>query len=138
MTRLRDSMLFNPRIRAAMARQLPAKVEPVPVKPAKPRKYRNVPTIVGGIRFDSKAEAKVFTDLKRLQQAGEVLWFIRQPSFDLAGGIRYRADFLAVYRTVGGGQQVRVIDKKGKQTAQFKLKMRLMAEAYPNVTVELW
>ncbi len=67
------------------------------MKAAKKRKYRNVPTIVDGMRFDSKAEARRYGELKLLRQAGEVLWFVRQVPFHLPGNIRYVADFLIVW-----------------------------------------
>lgn len=92
-----------------------------------------VPTFVDGIRFPSKAESRTYGDLKMLQLAGEVSWFIRQPSFDLPGGIKYRADFLVVWKD----QRVSVWDTKGFRTKEFDLKMRLMKEAYPAVNVEL-
>lgn len=35
-------------------------------------KYKNVPTIIDGIRFDSKKEAARYQELKLLQKAGEI------------------------------------------------------------------
>lgn len=35
-------------------------------------KYRNVPTIVDGVRFDSKAEASRYNELKLLLRAGKI------------------------------------------------------------------
>ena len=47
----------------------------------KPPKYHNTPVEVDGIRFDSKAEAARYVQLKALRAAGRILWFTRQPSF---------------------------------------------------------
>ena len=65
----------------------------------KPPKYHNTPVEVDGIRFDSKAEAARYVQLKALRAAGRILWFTRQPSFLLLGNTRYRPDFMAVSYT---------------------------------------
>jgi|PlaIllAssembly_1097288.scaffolds.fasta_scaffold07161_4 hypothetical protein len=92
-----------------------------------------VPVVIDGIRFASKAEGRSYMDFRMMQQLGEIQWFIRQPSFDLPGQIKYRADFLVVEKD----GRVRVFDTKGFRTKEFDLKMRLMKEAYPKVEVEL-
>jgi hypothetical protein len=51
---------------------------------------------VDGIIFASKAEMVRYLELKDLKADGRVRWFIRQPTFDLAGPV-YKADFLAVW-----------------------------------------
>jgi|SRR5579871_6356532 len=105
-------------------------------------KYRNKATFIDGLRFDSRLEARRYEVLKLLQSAGEVLWFVRHPSFDLGGGVRYIADFLVTWATpyamakhYGEGEWpgVTVEDTKGVETAAFKIKKRLMGERYPNV-----
>lgn len=102
-------------------------------------KYRNTATVVHGLRFDSKLEARRYGELVDLQADGLIAWFIRQPSFDLAGGIRYRADFLVVWNNLKPyspvvmqpGTAVSVEDCKGVETPAFKLKRKLFLEAYP-------
>lgn len=49
-----------------------------------------------GITFASLAELRRYQRLKQLRALGAVAWFIRQPTFDLAGAV-YRPDFLVVY-----------------------------------------
>lgn len=90
-------------------------------------------TSVNGIFFPSKAEARRYSDLCILLHAKEVLWFIRQPSFDLPGGIKYRADFLVVW----SDGKIEVEDVKGFRTKEFNLKMRLMKETYPGCPIVL-
>ena len=51
----------------------------------KPRKYRNVPTVVDGIRFDSKAEARRWGELKLLERAGSISSLERQVAIELPG-----------------------------------------------------
>lgn len=61
------------------------------------RKFRNQPVTIDGVRFDSKAEARRYGELKLLQRAGQIAALELQPSFDLVvNGVkvcRYVADF---------------------------------------------
>ena len=108
-------------------------------------KYKNTKTIVDGITFDSKKEAKRWTELKLLESAGVISDLRRQVRFELIpaqrepdtigsrGGIikgklierkvEYVADF--VYRDTGTGEIV-VEDTKGIQTKDYKIKRKLM------------
>lgn len=89
-------------------------------------KYRAQPIEVDGIRFDSKAEAKRWFDLRTLQMNGLVSNLQRQVRFDLAiNGVKlgfYKADF--VYRDQSGREIVE--DMKGVRTPMFALKAKLM------------
>jgi len=86
-----------------------------------------------GIKFPSKLEARYFQKLNQLVAAGEVVMFLRQPLFDLPGGNTYRADFLEFWKD----GTVRVVDVKGMpETESFKIKKRLVEEAYP-VEIEI-
>lgn len=80
-----------------------------------------------GIKFPSKLERKYYDQLKLLQRAGDVLFFLRQCPFDLPGGIVYRCDFLVFY----ADGTCEVIDCKGIETEGFKLKRKLLEESYP-------
>jgi hypothetical protein len=46
-------------------------------------KYRNKKIEVDGITFDSKKEAKVYSELTMMKQAGEIADFSRQVTFEL-------------------------------------------------------
>jgi len=95
----------------------------------KPSKYKNVRTEIDGITFDSKAEARRYTDLKNLQRAGEIKGFILQPSFPLETGIRYRPDFLVCGND--GICWVEDVKSKGTITQAFKIKHKLWKARYP-------
>ena len=95
-------------------------------KTPKQSKYRNVKTEVDGICFDSKAEARRYTELKLLADADEIMGFGRQPSFVLPGGIRYMPDFIVC----GIDGAVWIEDVKGVETQAFKLKKRLWETHY--------
>lgn len=98
-------------------------------------KYRNIPIIVNGIKFDSKAEYKRFTELELLQKAGKIFNlemqkdFELQPSFQDNQGekrrsIKYIADF--VYKENG---VIIVEDLKSKITAEdstYKIKKKML------------
>ncbi len=90
-------------------------------------KYKAKQTEVDGIKFPSQAEANRYCNLKRLRQAGEDSWFIRQPTFDLPGGVRYRADFLIIWQS----GEITVEDVKGFKTQAYKIKKKQVEALYP-------
>lgn len=90
-------------------------------------KYNAVKTEADGLKFDSKKEARYYAALKVRQQAGEVLFFIRQVGLDLPGGVKYRVDFL-VFLSDGS---VEFVDVKGMKTAMYKLKKKQVESLYP-------
>lgn len=105
-------------------------------------KYRNQKTIVNGIKFDSKLEAKRYTELKLLERAGKIKGLVLQPSFEIipryeknGKTIRktsYKADF--AYFDVEQGKNI-VEDAKGFKTDVYKLKKKLFEYKYPNLTI---
>jgi hypothetical protein len=100
----------------------------------KPRKHKYAAkkTVVDGIQFDSQKEARYYRQLKLRVQAGEVLFFLRQVPFHLPGGTKLVIDFLE-FHTDGS---VHVVDVKGMETAQFKIKKREVEHHYP-IEVEI-
>lgn len=100
------------------------------MKPA--TKYNNVKTVLDGITFDSKKEAKRYQDLKLLQRAGEIEKFERQVEFILRPGFTdnegkrirpraYVADFV-LYLKDGTRIIEDVKGGKGTQTRLFQSK----------------
>jgi hypothetical protein len=100
------------------------------IEQQKKRKYRNEPTVVDGIRFDSRHEAQVWEELKMRQRAGEFRGVLRQVRFDLIPGqLEYRADFV----TIGNDMRVEVLDAKSEITRKDKvyvIKKKLMRERW--------
>ena len=96
-------------------------------------KYRAIPTVVDGIRFASKAEAKHYGELKILEAAGDIKDLELQPEYPIiVNGIRvaiYRADFRYMDRTKHGVIQV-IEDVKGMRTPVYKLKKKLVEALY--------
>ena len=93
----------------------------------KPAKYRNEPTVVDGVRFDSRKEAARWCELRLLERAGAIADLARQVRFVLeVGGVRvgvYVADFQ--YRE-GGERVVEDVKSEGTRTQVYRLKKRLM------------
>ena len=104
-------------------------------------KYRNKPTVVDGIRFSSKAEAKRWDELRMLEKAGEITDLKRQVAFPLYGFSvdgqkivgKYVADF--TYRGDAAAPHAAVVveDVKGGRatmTDTFRLKAKLFEANY--------
>ena len=79
------------------------------------------------IKFPSKLERSYYDMLKLRQQAGEVLFFLRQVPFDLPGGVRYVSDY-QVFLSDG---TVEFIDVKGKDTPLSLAKRKMVESLYP-------
>ena len=109
-------------------------------------KYNAQKTVVDGITFASKREAKRYCELRLLQDAGVINRLELQPSFKLAIEGRpvliksdgypngrqatYRADF-AYFE---GNRRI-VEDAKGMRTPIFKLKKALVEAMFPSVEI---
>ncbi|WP_293371500.1 DUF1064 domain-containing protein [Nevskia sp.] len=109
-----------------MRRALTLKLPPLPgVTPAS--KYRNEPTVIDGIRFDSKGEAGLYSMLQLLKAGREVSYFLRQVPIALPGSVRYVVDFQVFYRD----GRIRYLDYKGAETPMFVLKKKQVEALYP-------
>lgn len=107
-------------------------VTQIAARVSKPTKYRSKAVRIDGKRFASQLEGRCYEGLKLRQVAGDVLWFIRQPRFDLEGGVVYVADFLA--QTPSGAE---VIDAKGRLTPSGANKIKQVKARY-GIDVILW
>ena len=96
-------------------------------------KYGNIATVVDGIRFASKREARRWQDLRLLEKAGEIRNLMRQVRYPLTvNGIRittYIADYVYVpLNRISKEWEFNdvVEDVKGVRTPVYKLKRALM------------
>ena len=96
-------------------------------------KYGAVRTECDGIKFDSKAEARYYQQLKIRQASGEVVVFLRQVPFYLPGGVRYVVDFQEFH----ADGTVHFVDVKGMQTASFKAKKKMVEQMYAPIEIEI-
>ena len=90
-------------------------------------KFNAVRTERDGIKFPSKKEGRRYDELCLMQKIGGIIFFLRQPLFDLGGGTTYRADFLIFW----SNGKVTVEDVKGMQTKAFKKAKRQVEARYP-------
>lgn len=94
---------------------------------AKAAKYGAIETEVDGIRFASRKEARRYSELRLMERAGEISYLRRQVVFAIhVNGVlvcRYIADF--TYRTKDNPAVI-VEDCKGKRTATYQIKKKLM------------
>ncbi|EPF1989239.1 DUF1064 domain-containing protein [Listeria monocytogenes] len=105
-------------------------------QPSTRSKYNAKKVVIDNIKFDSKAEAAYYHQLKLLKMSGEVVSFDLQPEFILQDSfvkngkkyhaIKYRADFLVRYKD--GHEEL--IDVKGMLTNEFILKRKLFEMRY--------
>lgn len=105
---------------------------------AKAGKYGNAPTVVDGHRFDSKAEANRYSELRLMERAGVISALECQPCYVLGTGKRppvYVADFR--YREAARLIVEDVKGGKATQTAVFKLKAKLFRERYPDIELRI-
>lgn len=110
-------------------------------KTKKQAKYHNEKVLVDGILFDSKKEANKYSELQLLKRAGVVTKIELQPKFLLQAGYRdyqtkrwvrpitYVADFRVTY----ADGRVEVIDTKGYRTKEYRLKLKLFRQKYPEI-----
>jgi hypothetical protein len=100
-------------------------------------KYRNIPTVVDNIRFDSKREAERYYELKLMEVAGNISNLRIHPVYTLippfkyngrkVQGMNYEGDF----EYLDNCDKVIVEDVKGFETAVFKIKQKLFWWHYP-------
>ena len=95
-------------------------------------KYNAVKTDVDGIRFDSRAEARRYQELRCMERIGEIQSLYRQPSYDLqtfSGAVvgRYVADLSYTYSATG---EIIVEDVKGFKTPLYRWKKKHVEAQY--------
>jgi hypothetical protein len=101
--------------------------------PSKPRKYRNNPTVLDGVKFDSKAEARRYAELQLLLRAGQIRNLRRQVRFELLPSVRLHGaqratpalTYVCDFAYEEGGREV-IEDVKGAVTKEYRIKRHLM------------
>ena len=126
-------------------------------------KIKHKKTEVDGIVFDSKMESRYYEKLKADKAAGKILDFELQPQFILqekfivvdgqtilgndpefnkikrktkaptVQAIKYISDFKVTYPD----GRIEIVDTKGQETADFKIKKKMFAYRYPNLTLRV-
>lgn len=102
-------------------------------KSTKKTKYRANKTSVDGHTFDSKKEANYYLELKLRLQSGDIKGFCLQPTFILAPGLKYKADFIVF----NNNNTTDVIDVKGYKTKEYIAKKKVFEEKYNLKIIEI-
>lgn len=109
-------------------------------------KYNNVKVVIDGHTFDSKAEARHYSELKLQEKAGEILFFRLQPKYRLQDpfekhGKKHRAiDYIADFEIHHRDGSIEVVDVKGAPLTQvFRIKEKMFNKKYPHkLTLIKW
>ena len=96
-------------------------------------KFKAQPTEHDGIKFSSKKEGRRYQDLKLLQRAGDVVFFLRQVPFHLPGNTKYVCDFMVFWQDGG----CTIEDVKGHRTPQYIAKKKQVEAVYPIKITEI-
>jgi len=105
-------------------------------------KYNAIKTVVDGITFDSKKEARRYSELKLLERAKEIICLELQPRLDIVvNGTKvcfYKGDF-RYYDVVDKSFVIEDVKgcKKGGAYAMFRLKKKLVKACYNIDIVEI-
>ena len=89
-------------------------------------KYGAKKTSVDGQTFDSKKEAEFYQELKIRLQSGDIKGFCLQPTFILAPGLKYKADFI-VFNNNGATE---IVDTKGFKTKEYIAKKKIFEDKF--------
>ena len=92
----------------------------------KARKYYNKKTEIDGIIFDSKKEARRYSELKLLVKAGELVSFDRQVVFPILFEGQLLCKYVADFVTYSKHGLRTVEDAKGMRTRIYQLKKKMM------------
>ena len=106
-------------------------------------KYHNCKVMVDGIKFDSKAEARRYVELKIMEDTGHIKELKLQPKFELQPkyknskgqcirAITYKADFSYIETHSEVGKLI-VEDVKGVENKEFKLKKKMLEYKFPDI-----
>ncbi|KIL79098.1 DUF1064 domain-containing protein [Bacillus badius] len=101
-------------------------------------KYGSKKVVVDGITFDSKAEARYYKHLKRLQANDQILFFRTQPryllqeAFTKNGVLHEKIEYAADFEVHHKDGSIEVIDIREAETEAFKIKRKLFEKKYPH------
>lgn len=84
--------------------------------------------------YDSAAEAKYAAQLQlRMNPGGDVAGWVEQYPITFASGVTYKCDFLVFLRD----GTWKLVEVKGFETPEFKLKMKLLEHERPDLRARL-
>ena len=102
-------------------------------------KYRAKKTVVDGIKFDSKKEARRYGELKLLERGGAITGLTLQPKFELIPTIRRKGEtlrkisYFADFKYYDCNKKKNIVEdvkSEATKTDVYKLKKRLFLMKY--------
>lgn len=93
-------------------------------------KYHARKTEVDGYVFDSRAEARHYSELALLEKAGEIFDLECQPKFDITVNRKHICNYFADFQYVTSDGDKIVEDVKGVRTGVYRLKKKLVEALY--------
>lgn len=115
----------------------------IPKALAKKSRYTTYKPIIDDIQFDSMMEARYYIKLQKDIKDGAILSFERQITFELQpkfkkNGKTYRGiDYVCDFFVELDNNKKEVIDVKGKETVEFKIKHKLFEYKYPQYNLKV-
>lgn len=102
------------------------------IKPKKANKYKNVKVNYNGLTFDSKREFKRFLELKELLEQRLISELETQVKFEIIPktGKEQACNYIADFMYKDNEKNLVVEDSKGKKTANYIIKRKLMNLVY--------
>lgn len=102
-------------------------------------KYNARKTVVDGITFDSRYEADYYKHLKLLEGNGEIRCLELQPRFLLQDKFKHdgktirKIEYVADFSFIDSNGKTVVVDVKGYETTEYKLKKKLFLFKFGNL-----
>ena len=105
------------------------------------RKYRNIKTEIDGILFDSKKEAKRYTELLIFQKAGAITDLELQPKFEIIINTKKIATYIADFKYFDVGRFEWIIEdvkSSATKTPVYRLKKKILEnQEHPVIITEI-
>jgi len=105
-----------------------------PITLAKAHKYHATATIVDGIRFPSKKQARRYSELRFLEKSKLISRLALEPRYAIVVNEQHICDYVADFKYVDITGEV-IEDVKGVKTPVYRLKKKLV-EAIYGITVK--
>jgi len=110
---------------------------------SKRSRYTSYKPVIDGIRFDSLMEGRYYVHLKELERKKQIRFLELQPEYVLQeaftkNGKKYRPIlYIADFRYEDKDGNLQIVDIKGKETVEFKLKQKIFEYKYPELSLSV-
>lgn len=105
-------------------------------------KYGNIKVVVDNIKFDSKMESDYYVYLKEQKRKDLIKdfelqpIFVLQPSFKKNGKTYRKIEYRADFKIIHNDSSISIVDIKGMETTEFKLKQKIFEYKYPDLHLQ--